>query len=84
MSRTKAFSYQNRSFQVRAALEGDGWTVRLFEEGRRASPLVYKIVYEGKSDTKMGDHPGDFVENLMTLMQSDIQSGRLRVLPKSN
>ena len=84
MSRTKAFSYQKRSFQVRASLEADGWAVRLFEEGRRASSLVYKIFYEGKIDTKIGDHPGDFVEHLMTLLQSDVESGRLRVPSKSN
>jgi hypothetical protein len=84
MSRARVFSYRNRSFQVRASAETDGWAIRLFEEGRRASPLVYKISYEGEIDVKMRDHPGDFIEHLMTLMQSDVESGRLRTLPKSN
>ena len=82
MSRVKTFSYQNRPFQVRATSEADGWAIRLFEAGRRASPLVYKIIYEGDTDQNMRDHPGDFVEHLMTLMQSDVESGRVRVPPK--
>jgi hypothetical protein len=84
MSRVKTFSYRNRVFQVKASSETDGWAIRLFEAGSRISPLVYKITYEGEIDAKMHDHPGDFVEHLMALMQSDVESGRLQVLPKSN
>jgi len=84
MSRLKEFSFLNRKFQVRASAEASGWVVRLFEDGRRASPLVYKVSYEENIGDKMRDHPGDFVENLMMLMQSDVESRRLRLTPKSN
>jgi hypothetical protein len=84
MSRIRAFSFQHRKFQVRASGEANGWVVRLFEDGRRASPLVYKVSYEENVGDQMHDHPGDFAGPLMVLMQSDVESGRLRLAPKSN
>jgi hypothetical protein len=84
MARTRAFLYKNRSFEVRASAEPEGWAVRLFEGGRRVSPMVYKISYEDDPNAKMRDHPGDFVEHLMVLMQSDVESGRLRLTLKTS
>jgi hypothetical protein len=79
MSRTRNFSYQNKKLQIVASSEFDGWTVRLFfDDGRRASQLVYKVSFEAR---RMGDRgqgqPGDFVEHLMVLIQGDVESGRL-------
>jgi hypothetical protein len=85
MSRTRAFSYQNRKLQVTASAEADGWAVRLFfEDGSRASPLAYKIVHEGKVGDAMKGHPGDLVEQLMVVMRSNVESGQIRLIPKSN
>lgn len=86
MSRNRIFSYQNRKLLVTAAAEPDGWAVRLyFEDGRRASQLVYKVSFEV---LRLGDqlqgHSGDFVEHLMALLQSDVETGRLRIVPNSN
>ena len=85
MSRTRAFLYQNLKLQVTASAEADGWTVRLlFEDGSRASPLVYKIVYQGKVGDTMSAQPGDLVEQLMVLMRSNVESGQIRLIQKSN
>jgi hypothetical protein len=86
MSRTRKFFYQNRKLQVTASAETDGWAVRLYyEDGRRASQLAYKVSVEvGRVADKMQGSPGDFVEHLMVLIQSDVESGRLRLIQNSN
>jgi hypothetical protein len=86
MSRARTFSYQNKKLQVMASAEPDGWAVRLyFEDGRRASQLAYKVSFEVlRLGDRMQGHPGDFVENLMVLMQSDVESGRLKLNPNPN
>ena len=80
MSRMREFSFHKRSFQIRATAEPDGWAIRIFENGRKVSPLAYKLVYEGEIEQNMRNHPGDFLEHLMTLMQSDVESGRLKII----
>ena len=83
MSRNRIFSYQNRKLLVTAAAEPDGWAVRLyFEDGRRASQLAYKVSFEVlRLGDRMQGQPGDFVEHLMVLMQNDVESGRLKLVP---
>jgi hypothetical protein len=86
MSRIRTFTYQNKKLHVMASAESDGWAVRLFfEDGRRASQLAYRVSFEVLriGEQKQG-HPGDFVEHLMVLMQSDVESGRLKLIPNSN
>jgi hypothetical protein len=83
MSRMRTFSYQNRKLQVMASPEPDGWTVRLyFEDGRRASQLSYRVSFEvPRIDDRRQGQTGDFVEQLMVLMQGDVESGRLKLSP---
>jgi hypothetical protein len=85
MSRTRAFLYQDPKLRMTASAEVDGWAVRLFfEDGSRASPLTYRISFEGKVGDTMKGHSGDLVEQLMVLMRSNVESGQIRLIRKSN
>jgi len=84
MGRERTFSYQNQKLQMVASAEPDGWAVRIFfEGGYRASPVVYKIYYEGSVRDNMKGHPGDFIEQLMVLMRSNIESGQVKLTSKN-
>jgi hypothetical protein len=85
MSRSRAFSYQNRKVEMVASAESDGWAVRLFfEDGSRASSIIYRVIHEMNIGGKMPSNSGDFIEQLMVLMRSNVESGQIQLIRKSN
>jgi len=53
--------------------------VRLYENNKLASPLVYCVNIETAFDAKMQSFPLDLVDGLMDLMKAETVSGRLKL-----
>ena len=80
--RAKKFTHKGRSLEVRAAALATGWAVRLYEGNRQISPLRYNVSYVVASDARAQRFlSGDIVRDLMELMQHEVETGRLRLLP---
>jgi hypothetical protein len=85
MSRTRIFSHQSQKIEMAASAEADGWAVRLFfEDGSRASPIVYRVFYERNVGGKMPSNPGNVIEQLMVLMRSNVERGQIQLTQQSN
>jgi hypothetical protein len=84
MLKSSNFSHDGKVYEVRAATIDNEIKVRLFEKDQLASPVFYSVTIETAFDAKMRAFPLDLVDELMTLMEQDTTSGRLRLFPNSN
>lgn len=84
MLRTSQFSHNGRNFEVRSAALDNEIKVRLFENGKPASPIVYSITIETAFDAQMRAFPLNLVDGLMQLMEDDTITNRLALFPNSN
>jgi hypothetical protein len=73
------FSYDGRTYEIRAATIDDEVKVRLFAEDKLASPVFYTVPVDTAFDAKVRAFSFDLVEELMALMERDTISGRLRL-----
>ncbi|MBK1696619.1 hypothetical protein [Rhodovibrio salinarum] len=76
----RTFTYGGRTFEVRAAAENEGWKVRVFENNRPVTAVVYTVSHENQIDAKIQDLPVDLLQELMRLAQSDVEQGRVALL----
>jgi len=79
MLKNDKFTYKNKTYEVRAEVENNEARVRLYENDKRASPLVYCVNIETIFDAKMRSFPLDLVDGLMELVKAETVSGRLAV-----
>src|SRR5579872_6824864 len=77
------FSHNGRKFEVRAGLSGNEIKVRVFENGERATAVVYSVTIETVFDAKMRGFSLNLADDLMTLAERDVVEGRVPLL-KSN
>lgn len=74
----REFSHRGRTLEVRATQSTEGWSVRVFEDGRPVTQVFYTVCYETDMNAAMqGD---DLVDALMRLAQEDIEAERVRLL----
>jgi hypothetical protein len=75
MTRTEKFTHKGLDFEIRAAAFDRGWTVRVFLNGKPASP-AYQASFETAAD--LNSHGwGNVVDALLALTKEDIENDRL-------
>ena len=78
MTESRDFSFNGRHLSVRAAAFSEGWRIRVFEGDRAATAVVYTVTIENTADPAMASM--HLVNELMTLAQSDVEEGRVRLV----
>jgi hypothetical protein len=79
MTRTKQFEHDGRTYEVRAEPFPEGWRVRVFVGGRRATPVTYTVAHEVAIDASHS-WVGDLVDGLMETAEHDIRRGYVKEL----
>jgi hypothetical protein len=75
---TRDFLFNSRHLSVRASAFSEGWRIRVFAGDQPASAVVYTVTHEGAGDAAAACM--HLVHELMTLAQSDVEEGRVRLL----
>jgi hypothetical protein len=75
---TRDFLFNSRHLSVRAAAFSEGWRIRVFAGDQPATAVVYTVTHEGTGDAAAASL--HLVHELMTLAQSDVEEGRVRLL----
>jgi hypothetical protein len=78
--RTIEFTHVERNLQVSAAPDSEGWKVRVLENGRPATGVVYSISHETNIDARLQAVPADLVDELMLLARTDVERERVRLV----
>ena len=78
MSESRDFQFNNRHLSVRAAAFSEGWRIRVFEADQVATAVVYTVTHENTTDPATASM--HLVNELMTLAQSDVEEGRVRLV----
>ena len=74
--RPRRFKYRGHSYTVRAAPSGAEWQVRVFEDGKPAHGITYKVSHENALDAVSTDA----VVRLMDFAEQDFKRSLLRQL----
>lgn len=74
------FSHEGRNLEVRAVLAQDAWRVRVYEGDRPVTGVVYSVSYETQVGASLQSVPGDLVDELMNIAQSDVEQGRVQLI----
>jgi hypothetical protein len=72
------FLFNSRHLSVRAAASSEGWRIRVFVGDRAATAVVYSITHENTVDASAASM--HLVNELMTLAQSDVEDGRVKLV----
>jgi hypothetical protein len=75
---TRDFLFSGRHLSVRASAFSEGWRIRVFAGDQPATAVVYTVTHEGTGDAAAACM--HLVHELMTLAQSDVEEGRVRLL----
>jgi hypothetical protein len=78
VTETRDFQFNNRYLSVRAAAFSEGWRIRVFEGDQVATAVVYTVTHENTADPATASI--HLVNELMTLAQSDVEEGRVRLV----
>jgi hypothetical protein len=78
VTENRDFLFNSRHLSVRAAAFSEGWRIRVFEGDQTATAVVYTVTLENTSDPAMASM--HLVNELMTLAQSDVEEGRVRLI----
>ena len=78
MTTSRDFQFNGRNLSVRAAALNEGWRVRVFEGDRAVTAVAYTVTHDITADASMASM--HLVNELMTLAQSDVEEGRVRLL----
>ncbi len=78
MATSRDFQFNNRNLSVRAAAFGEGWRVRVYEGDRAVTAVAYAVTHDATVDAPMASM--HLVHELMTLAQSDVEEGRVRLV----
>jgi hypothetical protein len=75
---SRDFQCNGRHLSVRAAAADGGWRVRVYEGDRAVTATAYAITHDSAVDAPMASM--HLVHELMTLAQSDVEEGRVRLV----
>jgi hypothetical protein len=75
---TRDFLFNSRHLSVRASAFSEGWRIRVFAGDQPATAVVYTVTHEGTGDAAAACM--HLVHELMTLAESDVEEGRVRLL----
>jgi hypothetical protein len=79
MVRVREFEHDGRKLQISVTPEGSGWVIRLLENGKQLTPVVYGVSYETATDAAAQEYPIQLVEGLIALMKHDVINGVLPI-----
>jgi hypothetical protein len=82
MNSIREFKHAGRNFEISAGPERDAWKIRLLENGKQASPIVYSVSCETAIDATTSDVPVNLVEELIQLLKHDVKTGILPLTSK--
>jgi hypothetical protein len=74
---TRDFLFNSRHLSVRASAFSEGWRIRVFAGDQPATAVVYTVTHESTGDPAAASM--HLVHELMTLAQSDVEEGRVRL-----
>jgi hypothetical protein len=77
MTTIRDFQFNNRNLSVRAAPVTEGWRVRVYEGDRPVTAVAYTVTHDVTAEAGMASM--HLVNELMTLAQSDVEEGRVRL-----
>jgi hypothetical protein len=75
---SRDFLFNSRHLSVRAAAFSEGWRIRVFAGDQAATAVVYTVTHENAADASTASM--HLVNELMTLAQSDVEEGRVRLI----
>jgi hypothetical protein len=78
MIESRDFPFIGRNLSVRAASFAEGWRIRVFAGDQPATAVVYTITHENLADASAAT--AHLVHALMTLAQSNVEEGRVRLI----
>jgi hypothetical protein len=78
MMDSRDFLFSGRHLSVRASAFSEGWRVRIYAGDQPATAVIYTITHENMVDAAAAC--AHLVSELMTLAQSDVEEGRVRLL----
>ncbi len=78
------FTFEGRKLTVKAEPLHDGWKVSVLENGEPAHGFAYSVSHEILQDAALTAVPGNMVEQLMDIAQSDIEEGRVKLSNKAS
>jgi hypothetical protein len=78
VTETREFRFNNWYLSARAAAFAEGWRIRVFEADQVATAVVYTVTHENTSGPATASM--HLVNELMTLVQSDVEGGRVRLV----
>ena len=76
-ARSKKFSHQNRTLEVKVEPASESWGVRVYENGKRVTNVTYSVSHETAVDAL----PTRVIDELMNLAKKDIKNGTVELLP---
>lgn len=78
MTTSRDFEFNSRHLSVRAVAFDEGWRVRVYEGDRAVTAVTYTVTHDVLADASMASM--HLVNELMTLAQSDVEEGRVRLM----
>jgi hypothetical protein len=78
MVESRDFLFNGRHLSVRAAAFSEGWRIRVFAGDHAATAVVYSITHENAVDASAASM--HLIHELMTVVQSDVEEGRVRLI----
>jgi hypothetical protein len=78
MIESRDFLFNSRHLSVRASTFSEGWRIRVFAGDQPATAVFYTVTHQGMGDSVAASM--HLVHQLMTLAQSDVEEGRVRLL----
>jgi len=78
--RKREFNFKERNLEVRAVPDNEIWKVRVFENNRSVTEVVYTVSHENQINAKVQELSVDLLDELMRLAQSDVEEGRVTLL----
>jgi hypothetical protein len=78
MTTSRDFQFNNRQLSARASAFDEGWRVRVYEADRAVTAVACTVTHDVRLDASMASM--HLVSELMTLAQSDVEEGRVRLI----
>lgn len=73
--RSRRFQYEGKELEVRATQTEVGWQVRVLENGKLATGVIYSVSWDVAIDARTQQPPTDLVEELMKNAQASVERG---------
>ena len=80
----RPFSFNNKTFEVRAVPFTDGWKVRVFQDNKQATSITYTVSHEDQMDAGFITREIHLVDGLMELVEHDVKNNIVKLVSYPN